>query len=133
MEPKKVENHTSLTLKKAKNLKRKQTPPRHLVVTYKNVHKIKKWVFDQFYHPSKNEPCRSSQNEMRAFCRCRQKGVKKAEIKAEINRSALAGEPDPLERWLMALWVPLGLRKLGKGDFIFACGRSSSILPWPPS
>ena len=38
MEPKKVENHTSLTLKKAKNLKRKQTPPRHLVVTYKNVH-----------------------------------------------------------------------------------------------
>ena len=55
---------------------------------------------------------------MRAFCRCRQKGVKKAEIKAEINRSALAGEPDPLERWLMALWVPLGLRKLGKGDFI---------------
>ena len=54
---------------------------------------------------------------MRAFCRCRQKGVKKAEIKAEINRSALAGEPDPLERWLMALWVPLGLRKLGKDEF----------------
>ena len=54
---------------------------------------------------------------MRAFCRCRQKGVKKAEIKAEINRSALAGEPDPLERWLMALWVPLGLRKLGKDKF----------------
>ena len=38
MEPKKVENHTSLTLKKAKNLERKQTPPRHLVVTYKNIH-----------------------------------------------------------------------------------------------
>ena len=57
---------------------------------------------------------------MRAFCRCRQKGVKKAEIKAEINRSALAGEPDPLERWLMALWVPLGLRKLGKDEFFIS-------------
>ena len=65
---------------------------------------------------------------MRAFCRCRQKGVKKAEIKAEINRSALAGEPDPLESWLMAHWVPLGRRKLGKGDFIFACVRSFSFL-----
>ena len=65
---------------------------------------------------------------MRAFCRCRQKGVKKAEIKAEINRSALAGEPDPLESWLMAHWVPLGHRKLGKGDFIFACVRSFSFL-----
>ena len=54
---------------------------------------------------------------MRAFCRCRQKGVKKAEIKAEINRSALAGEPDPLESWLMAHWVPLGHRKLGKDEF----------------
>ena len=59
---------------------------------------------------------------MRAFCRCRQKGVKKAKIKAEINRSALAGEPDHLERWLMALWVPLGLRKLGKDDFILYTG-----------
>ena len=58
MEPKKVENQTSKALKKAKNPKRKQTTPRHLVVTYKNVHKIKKWVFDQFYHPSTNEPCR---------------------------------------------------------------------------
>ena len=38
MEPRKVENHNALTFKKAKNLKRKQTLPRHLVVTYKNVH-----------------------------------------------------------------------------------------------
>ena len=65
---------------------------------------------------------------MRAFCRCRQKGVKKAEIKAEINRSALAGEPDPLERWLMAFWVPLGLRRVGKYDFIFAYEMSYSSL-----
>ena len=128
MEPKKVENHTSLTLKKAKNLKRKQTPPRHLVVTYKNIHKIKKWVFDQFYHPSKYQPCRSSQTEMTAFSRKRKKGLKKAKFKAEINRLALAGEPDHLERWLMALWVPLGHRKLGKGDFIFAHERSFSFL-----
>ena len=117
MGPKKVEKIYKHPSKMAKNLKRKQTPPRHLVVTYKIFHKIKKWVFDQFYHPSKNEPCRSSQNKMRAFCRCRQKGVKKAEIKAEINRSALAGEPDPLESWLMAHWVPLGHRKLGKDEF----------------
>ena len=129
MEPEKVENHTSKTFKKAKNLKCKQTAPRHLVVTYKIFHKIKKWVLDQFYHPSKYYPCRSSQNKIRAFYRYRQNGVKKAKIKAKINRSALAGEPDPLERWLMALWVPLGLRKLGKDEFIFACVRSSSLLP----
>ena len=65
---------------------------------------------------------------MRAFYRCRQNGVKKAKIKAKINQSALAGEPDPLESWLMAHWVPLGHRKLGKGDFIFAPERSSSVL-----
>ena len=69
MEPKKVENHTSKTFKKAKNLKRKQRLPRHLVVTYKIFHKIKKWVLDQFYHPSKFEPCRSSHIEMTAFSR----------------------------------------------------------------
>ena len=74
------------------------------------------------------EPCRSSHIEMTAFYRQRKKALKKAKSKAEINRSALAGEPDPLERWLMALWVPLGLRKLGKDDFIFAHVRSSSIL-----
>ena len=38
MEQKKVEKHTSKDFKKAKNQKRKQTLPRHLVVTYENVY-----------------------------------------------------------------------------------------------
>ena len=38
MGPKKVEKIYKHPSKMAKNLKRKQTPLRHLVVTYKNVH-----------------------------------------------------------------------------------------------
>ena len=65
---------------------------------------------------------------MTAFSRYRKKGLEKAKIKDKIIRLDLAPEPDPLERWLMAFWVPLGLRRVGKYDFIFAYEMSYSSL-----
>ena len=119
---------------KTKNVNKcKQTPLRRLVARYSNIHKIEKLVFDLVYHPSKFQPCRLSQKKVRSFYNFPEKRPKSAKIKAEIIRSALAGERKHLETWLMAFWKALGLGKLGKHDFIFGHVHHFSIFSWPVS
>ena len=75
----------------------------------------------------------SNQTKMRAICNFDKKVPKKAKIKAKISRWAIAGEPNHLERWLMALWIPLDLRNLGKHDFIFGRVTRIEILSYGQS
>ena len=82
--------------------------------------KFQSWFLTYSIIPQNISLCMSNQKKMRAICNFDKKVPKKAKIKAKISRWAIAGEPNHLERWLMALWIPLDLRNLGKQESQFS-------------
>ena len=114
---KNVEKMDPALFKSADLWKRKQTPQRLLVSKNWNTYKTKNLVFDLIYISWKFQPCRSNHYWVREFSNFCKNTLKMAILGTEIIRSALAWEPDHIERWLMALWDPLMTLRLGQHDF----------------